>query len=154
MTDSLYTPALAEAICTRMAEGESLRAICRDAGMPSEGTVRGWVREDRDNFNVRYREARALQLEFWADEIVDLADRGDLDPRDRQVRIDTRKWLMSKLAPRRYGDRLLHAGDPENPLRVLHESVNLDRLNDAELDALEKFAQARIEAMQGQPKGR
>ena len=43
MPDNLYTPALADTICKRIAEGESLRAICRDPGMPSEGTVRGWA---------------------------------------------------------------------------------------------------------------
>jgi hypothetical protein len=99
-----------------MAEGESLRSVCRDAGMPSEGAVRGWAHGGRAGFAARHREARALQQEYWADEIVDLADRGDLDPQDRQVRIDTRKWLMSKLAPRRYGDRLLHARDPDAPI--------------------------------------
>ena len=108
-----YTRYLAVEICRRMAEGESLRSVCRNAGMPSEGAVRGWSHGGRDGFAARRGEARALQQEYWADEIVDLAD---LDPRDRQVRIDTRKWLMSKLAPRRYGDRLLHAGDLDTPI--------------------------------------
>src|SRR3954453_15720833 len=102
MPENLYTPVLAEAICKRISEGESLRTICRSPGMPSEGTVRGWAREDRDGFSACYRLAREIQLDYWADEIVHLADNGELDPRDRQVRIDTRKWLMSKLAPRRY----------------------------------------------------
>jgi hypothetical protein len=116
MSDTKYTRDLAVEICRRMAEGESLRSVCRDAGMPSEGAVRGWSHGGRDGFAARHREARVLQLEYWADEIVDLANRGDLDPRNRQVRIDTRKWLMSRLAPRRCGDRLLHAGDPDAPI--------------------------------------
>src|SRR4051812_43397800 len=111
MPDNLYTPALADTICRRIAEGESLRSICRDTGMPSEGTVRGWAREDRDGFGSRYRLARELQLDHWADVIIDIADEGDRDPRDRQVRIEARKWIMSKLAPRRYGDRLLVVGE-------------------------------------------
>ena len=60
MPENLYTPALADAICKRIAEGESLRAICRDPDMPSEGTVRDWAREDRDGFGARYRLAREL----------------------------------------------------------------------------------------------
>ena len=83
MPDNLYTPALADTICKRISEGESLRAICRDAGMPSEGTVRGWAREDRDGFGARYRLARELQLDHWADVIIDIADEGDRAPRDR-----------------------------------------------------------------------
>ena len=144
MPDNLYTPALADEICRRISEGESLRAICRDPGMPSDGTVRSWARDNNDGFAARYRAARELQLEFWSDQIVDIADQPHLDPRDRQIRIDTRKWWMSKLAPRRYGDRLLVAGEPENPVRVLHEQVSLDRLTPEQLDALENLARAML----------
>jgi hypothetical protein len=145
MTDSLYTPALADEICRRVSEGESVRAICRDPGMPSEGTVRAWSREDRGGFAARFRIARDLQLDCWSDQIVDLADRGELDPRDRAIRIDTRKWVMSKLAPRRYGDRLLVSGEAENPLVVMHKHVSLDSLSLGQLDALEAFAQSVVE---------
>ena len=96
MSDCLYTPALAETICKRIAEGESLRAICRDSGMPTEGAVRARARDNRDGFGARYRLARELQFEFWADQIVEIADSSEADPRDRQVRIDVRKWLLSK----------------------------------------------------------
>src|SRR5690348_14378260 len=145
MPDNLYTPAPADAICRRIAEGESLRAICRDPGMPSQGTVRGWAREDREGFGSRYRLARELQLDHWADVIIDIADEGGRDPRDRQVRIEARKWVMSKLAPRRYGDRLLVAGEAENPLRVLHEQASVERLSSDQLSALEGFAMAMLQ---------
>jgi hypothetical protein len=145
VTDCLYTPDLGAELCRRIAEGESLRAICREPGMPSEGTVRGWAREDREDFGAQYRHARDLQLEFWADEIIDLADQSQLDPRDRQIRIDTRKWLMSKLGPRRYGERLLVAGEPESPLRLLHEQASVASLSASQLDALEAFAQSLVE---------
>jgi hypothetical protein len=144
MPDNLYTPALANTICRRIAEGESLRAIFRDPEIPSEGAIRGWAREDRDGFGSRYRLARELQLDHWADVIIDIADDGDRDPRDRQIRIEARKWIMSKLAPRKYGDRLLVAGDAENPLRVLHEQVSVERLSSNQLSALEVFAQAML----------
>ena len=150
MPETLYTPVLAETICTRIAEGESLRAICRGAGMPTEGAVRTWARDNRDGFGARYLLARELQLDHWADLIIDIADEPDRDPRDRQVRIDTRKWIMSKLAPRRYGDRLLLAGEAENPIRVLYEQVSLDNLSPGQLDALEAFALA-MQQKQGEP---
>jgi hypothetical protein len=145
MSDCLYTPALAETICKRISEGESLRAICRDPGMPTEGAVRAWARANHDDFGAQYRIARELQLDSWADEIVAIADQEQADPRDRQVRIATREWIMSKLAPRRYGDRLLVAGEAESPIRVLHEQVSLDRLTPEQLDALENLSRAMLQ---------
>jgi hypothetical protein len=149
MTQTNYTRDLADTICIRMTEGESLRAICRDVGMPSEGAVRGWAVRDVEGFGERYRAARLLLMDYWADQIVDIADDGTLDPRDRQIRrTGVRQWIMSKVSPRRYGERLLHAGDPENPLRVMHQQVSLDRLTNDQLDALDKFTESLIEAKQ------
>jgi hypothetical protein len=53
---------------------------------------------------------------------------------------------MSKLAARRFGDRLLVAGDPENPVQV---QLSLADLTVAQIDALERFATALVEARQG-----
>ena len=55
---------------------------------------------------------------------------------------------MSKLAPRRYGDWLLHTGDPENPLRVMHRQVSLADLTHEQLDALDRFTHSLIAAKQ------
>jgi hypothetical protein len=146
MTQSIYTGKLADLICTRLSEGESLRSICRDPGMPTEGTVRGWSLRNHDNFDPRYRQARLLQLDAWADEILDIADQETRDPRDRQVRVDTRKWLMSKIAPKRYGDRLQVAGEAENPLQVMHSQVSFDNLTPEQLDMLERFSIRLLDA--------
>src|SRR5258708_21805330 len=132
MTQTNYTRALADIICDRMIEGESLRAICRDFGMPSEGAVRGWSVRDVDGFGERYRAARLLLMEYWADQIVDIADDADLDPRDRQIRTGVRQWLMSKLS-RGYGERLVHSGDPESPVRVVHQHLLLADLTREQL---------------------
>jgi hypothetical protein len=151
MGESRYSREVAAEVCRRMAEGESLRSICRDPDKPSEGTVRGWAVRDHDGFGERYRAARQLLLEAWADQIVDIADQADLNPRDRQVRCDTRKWLMSKLAPRRYGDRLLHAGDPDAPIQHVHQDISalLDQLSPQQLDDLVRFSQSLVDARQG-----
>ena len=148
MTQTNYTREIADTVCSRMSEGESLRAICRDPGMPSEGTVRGWAVRDVDGFAERYRAARLLLMEYWADQIVDIADDDELDPRDHQIRTAVRQWLMSKLSPRRFGDKVQIGGDPENPLRMMHQAVSLADLTDAQLDALDKFTQSLIEAKQ------
>ena len=144
MTQTNYTREIADTISTRMAEGESLRAICRDPGMPCEGTVRGWAVRDVDDFGNRYRAARQLLLEYWADQILDIADDEESDPRSRQIRTGVRQWLMSKLAPRRYGDKVQIGGDPESPLQVMHRQVSLSELTDAQLDALDSFTKSLL----------
>ena len=137
MTQTNYTRDLADIICDRMTEGESLRAICRNVDMPSEGAVRGWAVRDVDGFGDRYRAARLLLMDFWADQIVDIADDGDLDPRDRQIRTGVRQWIMSKVS-RGYGERLVHSGDPESPVRVMHQLLLTD-LTGEQLEALDRF---------------
>ena len=146
MTQTNYTRELADSICARMSEGESLRSICRSPGLPSEGTVRGWAVRDVDGFGERYRAARSLLVEYWADQILDIADEPDLDPRDRQIRVHTRQWLMSKLSPRRFGNKLELSGDPEQPLQIMHKQISLDSLTDQQLEVLDRFCQWLIEA--------
>ena len=80
----------------------------------------------------------------WADQVVDIADDGELDPRDREIRTGVRQWLMSKLAPRRYGDKVQIGGDPESPLQVMHRQVSLSELTEAQLDALDTFTQSLL----------
>src|ERR1700704_1996438 len=57
VTETRYTTEFAEEVCRRMAEGASLREVCRDNAV-SESTVRQWVRDDRDGFAARYQGAR------------------------------------------------------------------------------------------------
>jgi hypothetical protein len=129
-----YTQETALAICDRLASGESLRKICDDDGMPDQKTVFRWV-HSFEEFRQQYARARELQMERWADEIVEISDdgRNDYDGQKTnsdhiarsRLRVDTRKWLMSKLAPKKYGDRMTTtiAGDPENPVKMSLENV-------------------------------
>lgn len=129
---STYTPELAEEICSRLSTGQTLRQICRDEHMPSESTVRGWVVDDRRGFYAQYARARELCIESWADEIVEIAENGDNDWMTREtesgriekqyngdhiqrskLRVDSRRWLLSKMKPEKYGDRLELAGGLE-----------------------------------------
>src|SRR3982074_2688528 len=77
-----------------------------------------------------------------------IGNREDLDPQDKRVRCDNLKWLMSKLLPKRYADRLLVAGDAENPLQVLHQQVSLVDLTNDQLDALDKFTRSLSDVKQ------
>jgi hypothetical protein len=114
--------------------------------MPPKATVRGWHLRDVEGFATRYARARESQIESWSDEIVAISNERGSEPNDRRVRIDTKRWLMSKIVPKRYGDRVTHAGDPEEPVRHVVGVADIEALSLAELDALERFCQARLAA--------
>lgn len=71
-------------ICRRLAEGQTLREICRDESMPARSTVRGWVIEDREGVSAQYARAEALGLEEWNDETLEIADDGSNDWMERR----------------------------------------------------------------------
>jgi hypothetical protein len=100
-----YTDKLADEICERLSLGESLRAICQDKHMPSETAVRLWAINDTNGFASRYAHAREAQADHFAEEIVTIADTAE-DANLARLRVDARKWFASKVAPKRYGDKL------------------------------------------------
>ncbi len=119
---SLYTEALAAKLCLRLAESETLRAICRDEAMPDKATVLRWLADKKKaDFRDQYAHAREMQADALFDEALEIADdaSGDwatdkdgkkvLDHEHVQrsrLRVDTRKWAAAKLAPKRYGDKI------------------------------------------------
>jgi hypothetical protein len=117
-----YDPAVADRICKELADGASLRKVCSAPGMPPESTVRGWVVDDVQGFAAQYTRARQLLAERWADEVLDLADLppstlsdGRIDTgavNHQRLMVDSRKWLLSKVLPKVYGDKVAvdHAG--------------------------------------------
>lgn len=143
---SSFTVEIGDDICERLANGESLRAICADDGMPGRSTVFRWL-GDNESFRDQYARAREEQAEALADEIVSIADEVDAvvkhDGEDvrlsldatavarNRLRVDARKWVASKLKPKKYGDRTTLAGDPDAPLAQIPD----DQL-DARLAAL------------------
>jgi hypothetical protein len=115
-----YSPELADRVCELMVEGVSLREICGMPGMPSRQSIFNWL-EKNEEFRQRYAIARLMQVEYWAHEIIEIADdtSGDFvinEDGERvidheninraRLRVDARKWLMAKLNPQRFGDRV------------------------------------------------
>jgi hypothetical protein len=110
-------------ICRRISEGESLRQIIQDDGMPASSTVFKWLSEDQA-FSEQYARARELQADAIFDDILAIADDGHNDwmkrnhgedeswvengeaMRRSQLRIDARKWMAGKLQPKKYGDKV------------------------------------------------
>ena len=75
---STYSSTLTETICQRIAEGESLRAICREEAMPDKATVLRWL-DVHGEFRDQYARARDLQADHFAEEILEIADDGSND---------------------------------------------------------------------------
>ena len=118
-----YSEALADLICDAIAQGGALYRLCEErAEFPSEPTVYRWL-DTRPGFAEKYLRARELQQDREADRIVAIADEAD-DAAIARLRIDSRKWRASKMAPRKYGDRL-----------DLNHSGSLQQLSDEQLDA-------------------
>lgn len=110
--------AFQDAICERMAEGESLRSICRGEGMPSKGTVMRWLATDKD-FEALYTQAQQLRGELYGDEVVEIADDNSIAPDQKRIMVDARKWTAARMMPKKYGDRV--ALDHGGNVTVTHE---------------------------------
>jgi hypothetical protein len=101
-----HTPAIARRICERLAAGDSLRTICQSKTMPAQSTVRLWVVDDLEGFSAQYERSRNVGLDVVADDVIHIADNPGGDVAKARLRFDARRWYLSKLAPKRYGDRL------------------------------------------------
>ena len=124
-----YNSHIASVICIRIAEGESLREIVKDAGMPDRSTVYDWLLRHPE-FADQYARAREEQADTLADEIIAIADEQPevIAVTDKKTgaliehkldgaflqwqknRIDARKWTAMKLKPKKYGDRMAVEG--------------------------------------------
>jgi hypothetical protein len=101
-----YTEPLGLEICKRIASGESLRSICKDPKMPVRQTIVNWLfDENKKAFLDHYETSRGLGYDEMFDELYEIADTGEDVQRDR-LRVDTRKWYLSKVMPNKYGDKL------------------------------------------------
>lgn len=117
---SEYSQEKADLICERIADGESLRAICLDEEMPNKSTVFRWLVAFPD-FATKYAHAREAQADTLVDELIGIADDGRNDSytdAEGNVRVDhdvvarsklrvaTRQWVAEKLRPKKYGQKL------------------------------------------------
>lgn len=104
---TIFSDDLALTICERISLGESLRSITNDENMPSRGTIHNWLLlPEHKDFLDHYEASRVLQADVYADEMDDIAHDETVDTQRARLIIDTRKWVSSKLKPKKYGDRL------------------------------------------------
>ena len=140
-----YSSELADEVCALVAEGKSLRQITELPGMPSRRAVQYWMSRNPD-FREKYECAMMLLGEFWAHEIIEIADdsSGDFiiteDGRRAvdheninrsRLKVDSRKWLLSKILPSRYGDRVqadVNVGVSPEALRAMPPEKQKERV--------------------------
>lgn len=141
---STFTQEAADEICMRIAEGHSLRSICLEDGMPPMRTVLRWLAdENNEDFRRQYARAREAQADALFDEILDIAEDGSNDWMERKnadgvvigwqengealrrsaLRVDARKWMAGKLAPKKYSDKqsVEHTGPDGGAIQISDE---------------------------------
>jgi len=120
-----YTIKMGDALCAELAQGVSLRTACKNPLRPSISTVFNWF-SIHDKFLEQYTRAKQESADALTDEMIDIADNGENDYMEKlgkdgrvegyivngehiqrsRLRIETRKWLASKLKPKKYGDKI------------------------------------------------
>lgn len=140
--------AIKSEIVARIAEGETLRSICRDDKMPNYKTCYDWLNADTD-FATRFAHARGLGHDVIADECLEIADNKNViissdgvafsDVQRDKLRIHTRMQLLAKWDPKKWGDRqaiqqLDKNGNPADPAPLISPefAAKLDKLIDDE----------------------
>lgn len=102
-----FSDELASIICERISLGESLRSITSTDDMPNRSTVHNWLLSpEHKDFLDHYEASRILQADVYADEMDDIAKDETIDTQRARLIIDTRKWVSSKLKPKKYGDKI------------------------------------------------
>ena len=130
--------ALMDEICERVADGETVRQIGKLDHMPVASTIYLTLARDKE-FSDQYAIARQAQLARWEDEILEIADDASNDWIERsgrdgdagwvlngeaigrsRLRVDSRKWIMSKRLPKVYGDKVTteHTGEGGKPIKL------------------------------------
>lgn len=123
-----YTPEMGDRICAELANGTSIRKICKLDWAPSRRTIYNWLREQPD-FREQYALAQLDGAHAWADEAVEIADDGSNDWMENndpdnpgwkfngehvqrsKLRVETRKWYAARMNPKAYGERVEISGE-------------------------------------------
>lgn len=106
---SKYTEELADRICDALGNGKSLREICREDGIPDRSTVLRWMASNEDFAAKCARTREGPQADYLFDDMSEIESgvlSGTIDPNAARVVLSSKQWRASKLAPKKYGDKL------------------------------------------------
>lgn len=115
----IWSQELADKVCQEIAHGKSMRTVCAPDDMPAMATLFRWLRT-HEEFREQYARATEERTEAFAEETIDISDdsltlaQGAFDNpklagslvQAQRLRVDTRKWIMAKMKPKKYGDKL------------------------------------------------
>lgn len=157
----LRTPENGEHICRLIAEGNSLRQVAKALKIESAGSITDWIREDAE-FAVQYARATELRCQWWAEEILEISDadytgsNGFVDNaavQQARLKSDNRKWLLSKLLPKQFGDKITQelVGDPNAPVVTRIELVPVSPAPRSELPAPDGGGEATVSRLRALP---
>jgi len=138
---TIFTQEIADEICERLAHGETLRKMILDDHMPASSAIYRWL-ESNESFREQYAQARVKQADYYAEMIVDEAFNSH-DASIGRLRMDALKWAASKIAPKKYGDKIeLESNNNQN----LTLSFNIpNRGNEREIIELEDTERLTLE---------
>lgn len=144
----MYTPEMGIEISTQYAGGTSLREIAAQDGMPDKSTIIRWSLDKAHPFYDLYARAQEIRAELDAEDLLEIADDGRNDWMERRnkegeivgwaengesvrrstLRVDARKWLISKRQPRRYGDKTqLTNSEGDGPAEIIVRRVGSNK---------------------------
>ena len=144
-----YDKDIAEKICSKIASGKSVRSIVKDKKMPSSSTIFRWLLdEEKKEFWEQYEKARNIQAELIFEELIEIADnpeegvevwtedgrikikKGDMLGH-RRLKVDTRKWYLSKVLPKKFGDKIQneHTGADGGAILINSNTIEIKKYN-------------------------
>ncbi len=124
-----YTEELGAEICARIANGDSVRTICKADDMPASSSIFLWLSQHSE-FSENYEKARQERAEGIYEETLEISDDGTNDWMERRsesekgagvltgwvlngehvqrsrLRVDTRKWFLARMNPKKYGEKI------------------------------------------------
>ena len=149
-----YSAKIAGEILSRLSDGESLRSICREEGMPAARSVLRWAEDDVQGFRARYERARVFQAHALFDEMLETAGSaqsvatgapgtGEASAKVQAVKlkVDAIKWYIARVAPKCYGDKvaLEHSGPDGGPVQTATEH----RFTEEDEEAVRRIQETR-----------
>ena len=100
-----YTEELGDKICEGVARKTPLARLCdENEDLPAPRTVYKWLRIHKE-FVQNYTRAKEDQADYLVEECLEIADKDGIEPADKRIRVDTRKWIASRFNAKKYGDK-------------------------------------------------
>lgn len=128
-----YTEDLGDLICEGVSRKTPLARLCDENDkLPNPRTVYRWLRTHKE-FCHNYTRAKEDQADYLVEEALTIADNAEIEPADKRIRVDTRKWIASRFNAKKYGDKqFVETKDTT-------EEITDDDLNAKIMELMEKF---------------